>query len=203
MPDLTPEIQAELRRLLDATETPWALWDGYGPDGNGDMRVARIGHLSGSGIRADPDSADIYGRREAFELLASAVNALPALLDAAAERDRLALLLDEPRRSGCAVEIAGVRIAPCDERGQTADMRERDTLADRLTHMTEARDNARAEVKRLTALVEAVREDARNIARDSGGDKGCYGVDFWAGMCKAAARIDSRIRRALDEEPQP
>lgn len=90
MTDLTPEIQAELRRLLDATETPWALWDGYGPDGNGDMRVARIGHLSGSGIRADPDSADIYGRREAFELLASAVNALPALLDAAAERDEIA-----------------------------------------------------------------------------------------------------------------
>ena len=86
---VTPEMQAELRRLLDATETPWALWDGYGPDGNGDMRVARIGHLSGSGIRADPDSADIYGRREAFELLASAVNALPALLDAAAERDAL------------------------------------------------------------------------------------------------------------------
>ena len=48
----TPDV-AELRRLLDATETPWALWDGYGPDGNGDMRVARIGHLSGSGIRAD------------------------------------------------------------------------------------------------------------------------------------------------------
>ena len=94
MSDLTPEIQAELRRLLDATETPWALWDGYGPDGNGDMRVARIGHLSGSGIRADPDSADIYGRREAFELLASAVNALPALLDAAAERDALAAKLD-------------------------------------------------------------------------------------------------------------
>ena len=86
----TPEKLAELRRLLDATETPWALWDGYGPDGNGDMRVARIGHLSGSGIRADPDSADIYGRREAFELLASAVNALPALLDAAAERDEIA-----------------------------------------------------------------------------------------------------------------
>ena len=94
---VTPEMQAELRRLLDATETPWALWDGYGPDGNGDMRVARIGHLSGSGIRADPDSADIYGRREAFELLASAVNALPALLDAAAERDRLAEAVERVR----------------------------------------------------------------------------------------------------------
>ena len=97
MSDLTPEKLAELRRLLDATETPWALWDGYGPDGNGDMRVARIGHLSGSGIRADPDSADIYGRREAFELLASAVNALPALLDAAAERDELAAKVERVR----------------------------------------------------------------------------------------------------------
>ena len=56
-------------------------------------------------------------------LVGLSVNALPALLDAAAERDRLAGLLNEPRRSGCAVEIAGVRIAPCDERGQTADMR--------------------------------------------------------------------------------
>ena len=128
---VTPELQAELRRLLDATETPWALWDGYGPDGNGDMRVARIGHLSGSGIRADPDSADIYGRREAFELLASAVNALPALLDAAAERDALAAAVRE---------------------------------------LTEARDNARAEVERLTALVEAVREYA--AARQANIDHG-------------------------------
>ena len=73
-----------------------------------------------------------------------------------------------------------------------------DALRAELAHMTEARDNARAEVERLTALVEAVREDARDIARDSGDDKGCYGVDFWAGMCKAAARIDGRIRHALD-----
>ena len=104
----TPEKLAELRRLLDATETPWALWDGYGPDGNGDMRVARIGHLSGSGIRADPDSADIYGMREAFELLASAVNALPALLDAAAERDALRTWQERVAlAAGLADEVAG------------------------------------------------------------------------------------------------
>ena len=90
MSALTPEIQAELRRLLDA-----------------------------------PPQHITIARDDAL-----------ALLDAAAERDRLAGLLDEPRRSGCAVEIAGVRIAPCDERGQTADMRalaaaaaERDALA--------------------------------------------------------------------------
>ena len=64
-----------------------------------------------------------------YEVARAAHAALHALLDADAERDRLARLLDEPRRSGCAVEIAGVRIAPCDERGQTADMRERDALA--------------------------------------------------------------------------
>ena len=78
-----------------------------------------------------------------YEVARAAHAALPALLDAAAERDRLARLLDEPRRSGCAVEIAGVRIAPCDKRGQTADMRERDALRAELAHMTEARDNAR------------------------------------------------------------
>lgn len=55
---------------------------------------------------------------------------------------------------------------------------EADALRAELAHMREARDNARAEVERLTGLVEAVREDARDIARDSGDDKGCYGVDF-------------------------
>ena len=80
-----------------------------------------------------------------------------ALLDAAAERDRLARLLDEPRRSGCAVEIAGVRIAPCDERGQTADMLAADRLRRELAYMAEARDNARAEVERLSAQLDAVR----------------------------------------------
>ena len=105
-----------------------------------------------------------------YEVARAAHAALPALLDADAERDRLARLLDEPRRSGCAVEIAGARIAPCDERGQTADMRERDALLDRLAHMREARDAARAEVKRLTALVEAVLEYA--AARQANIDHG-------------------------------
>lgn len=128
MSDLTPETLAELQRLLNEAKS----------------------RLS---------SPRRVGKTYAMDRLRyAAVNALPALLDAAAERDRLAGLLDEPRRSGCAVEIAGVRIAPCDERGQTADMRALDTAADHLAHMTEARDNARAEVERLTAQVEAVRK---------------------------------------------
>ena len=132
----TPDV-AELRRLLAANETPWALWNGYGPDGRGDMRVERIGHLSGSGIQTDPDSADMYGPREAFELLVSAVNALPGLLD-------------------------------------------------RLAHMREARDNARAEVERLTAKVERVR--ALPAKHKAGGW-------YMTSMRDVLA--------ALDEEPQP
>ena len=99
-----------------------------------------------------------------YEVARAAHAALPALLDADAERDRLARLLDEPRRSGCAVEIAGVRIAPCDERGQTADMRERDALRAELAHMREARDAARAEVDALAAKVARVRALHRAVS---------------------------------------
>ena len=190
---VTPELRAELKRLLDeATPRPWEAYrphphyrqyavDAVTPDGHLGYAVAT--------------TQDVQAEANA-ELIATAVNALPALLDAAAERDRLARLLDEPRRSGCAVEIAGVRIAPCDERGQTADMRERDTLADRLAHMTEARDNARAEVERLTALVEAVREYA--AARQANIDHGPL-----LSTRKAAHDALLAALARLDEEPQP
>ena len=42
------------------------------------------------------------------------------------------------------------------------------TLLDRLAHMTEARDNARAEVKRLTTLVEAIEADDDKLSIMSG-----------------------------------
>ena len=105
---VTPELRAELRRLLtDSTIASPGPWRRIGE------RVDDCNRLGVGAFICEQDAA----------LVAAAVNALPALLDAAAERDRLAGLLNEPRRSGCAVEIAGVRIAPCDERGQTADMR--------------------------------------------------------------------------------
>ena len=115
---MTPETLAELRRLLDAaTPGPWRdeMMQGDG--------VTLTAIVAG---KPNPDDLRVIGSTLAHNdarVLIAAVNALPALLDAAAERDRLAGLLNEPRRSGCAVEIAGVRIAPCDERGQTADMR--------------------------------------------------------------------------------
>ena len=173
----SPDV-AELRRLAEACPKPgddphilgpW--WDA------GDL--ARI-------------PVDVPADREF--IMAASPTAVLALMDAATERDRLARLLDEPRRSGCAVEIAGVRIAPCDERGQTADMRERDALRAELAHMTEARDNARAEVERLAAMVEAVREACADLEHD------CV-----AGYCdphEVRPAIES-IAAILDEEPQP
>ena len=126
---VTPEMLAELRRLLDSG--PLRPWTAGTVDGV-DYGAVWGAVTKRNGIYVTPmivDDVSLWPGTA--ELIAAAVNALPALLDAATERDRLAGLLDEPRRSGCTVEIAGVRIAPCDERGQTADMRALDTAADR------------------------------------------------------------------------
>lgn len=169
---VTPETLAELRRLAEAaTPGPWEAFGAVdGRRGERWLGVTTDMRAIESARAGDVFAAQNCTRQDALFIAAANPAAVLALLDAAAERDRLAGLLDEPRRSGCAVEIAGVRIAPCDERGQTADMRERDALLDRLAHMREARDAARAEVKRLTALVEAVREYA--AARQANIDHG-------------------------------
>ena len=69
-------------------------------------------------------------------------------------------------------------------------------LLDRLAHMTEARNNARAEVERLTALVEAVREYA--AARQANIDHGPL-----LSARKAAHDALLAALARLDEEPQP
>ena len=68
--------------------------------------------------------------------------------------------------------------------------------ADRLAQMTEARNNARAEVKRLTAMVEAVREYA--AARQANIDHGPL-----LSARKAAHDALLAALARLDEEPQP
>ena len=69
-------------------------------------------------------------------------------------------------------------------------------LLDHLAHMTEARDNARAEVERLTAMVEAVREYA--AARQANIDHGPL-----LSARKAAHDALLAALARLDEEPQP
>ena len=84
MPDLTPDL-AELRRLAEAaTQGPWAARYGVSWE-------ARVCATTGS--LADVDST------ANAELIAAAVNALPGLLDAAAERDELAGAWDEGKHS--------------------------------------------------------------------------------------------------------
>lgn len=201
----TPDL-AELRRLAEAaTPGPWEAFGAVdGRRGERWLGVTTDMRAIESARAGDVFAAQNCTRQDALFIAAANPATVLALLDDVDERDRLARLLDEPRRSGCAVEIAGVRIAPCDERGQTADMRERDTLADRLAHMTEARDNARAEVKRLTAKVERVRELAAEWTYNGefGWDDGshAYGTDCEGQALDYAA---AKLRRALDEEPQP
>ena len=84
MPDLTPDL-AELRRLAEAaTQGPWAARYGVSWE-------ARVCATTGS-------LADVNSTANA-ELIVAAVNALPGLLDAAAERDELAGAWDEGKHS--------------------------------------------------------------------------------------------------------
>jgi hypothetical protein len=77
-----------------------------------------------------------------------------------------------------------------------------DALRAELAHMTEARDNARAEVERLAAKVERVRALADLIDRHTEFERDP--VDFRdASHGGSWDDVADRIRRALDEEPQP
>ena len=94
MTELTPEKLAELKRLLDeATPRPW---EAYHPHPHyRQYAVAAVtpeGHLG----YAVATTQDVQAEANA-ELIVAAVNALPVLLDAAAERDALAAKLDAVR----------------------------------------------------------------------------------------------------------
>ena len=98
MPDLTPETFAELRRLLDAaTPRPWSTVSGAG----------NVWHFPG-----DAPPTVVAGHQRAPRvpdaiLIAAAVNALPALLDAAEECDAL-----RADRDALAAAVERVRALP-------------------------------------------------------------------------------------------
>ena len=89
---VTPETLAELRRLLDAaTPGPWRdeMMQGDG--------VTLTAIVAG---KPNPDDLRVIGSTLAHNdarVLIAAVNALPALLDAAAERDALAATVERVR----------------------------------------------------------------------------------------------------------
>ena len=90
MSALTPEKLAELRRLLDANEVPWSA---HRPSPN----YARYEIRDDSGYDLAYTVEDALGGNA--EIIVAAVNALPALLDAAAEWDELAGAWDEGKHS--------------------------------------------------------------------------------------------------------
>ena len=104
MPDLTPETLAELRRLLaEATPRPWIaeVSGTTGPVVMDAQSVSAFDHVAKCPhYRGSADS----------ELIATAVNALPGLLDALEKaeghRDSLAATLIEVQREKLAVEAA-------------------------------------------------------------------------------------------------
>ena len=89
---VTPEMQAELRRLLDAaTPGPWRdeMMQGQG------LTLTAI--IAG---KPNPDDLRVIGSMLAHNdarAIVAAVNALPALLDVAAERDALAAGVERVR----------------------------------------------------------------------------------------------------------
>ena len=100
---VTPEKLAELRRLLDVNRgryfhvLPWHAWDrgiGYelhvGATCRDEMEPRGYCEEVNNGFR------ETFGAPEA-ELIVAAVNALPGLLDAAAERDALAAKVERVR----------------------------------------------------------------------------------------------------------
>lgn len=91
MSDLTPETLAELRRLLDAgTPVPWAQGDPAFGGRNAQCVVSISSEAMGRDVMGPMLRPALFD----VELVVAAVNALPALLDAAAERDALADRLD-------------------------------------------------------------------------------------------------------------
>ena len=119
MSDLTPEIQAELRRLLErATPGPWHAWDrGIGYEVHTEAEHNPIHCVS-----LNSEFRETFRGTDA-RLIAAAVNALPALLDAAAERDALAADADKWQR---AAKVERVRALAYRRAGLSEDRAHRD-----------------------------------------------------------------------------
>ena len=75
------QVIAELEQKCP--DRPWRMWDGWGPDTQGEMHATRTGPDGGGGIEpSDPAHSDLRATREDFEGAVTAINALPAALAA-------------------------------------------------------------------------------------------------------------------------
>ena len=138
MSALTPEKLAELRRLLDANEVPWSA---HRPSPN----YARYEIRDDRGYDLAYTVEDALGGNA--EIIVAAVNALPGLLDAAAERDAVAVDADKWQRAALTLQ-----------RDRDALTDERDSLSWQVEALRAERDARSSERDALTAKVERVRE---------------------------------------------
>ena len=164
---LTPETIAELRRLLDECQpgrvivndlrpTHDAIWlDSRYDSDDGWERLRTLAEID-----AETETVEVLWGLDDAVLIAAAINALPALLDAAAERDALAARL-EGAEAVIEVQDAHARlvIAERDEAmralGKLA--AERDAEPDRIAELAAERDALAAERDRLREQVESMR----------------------------------------------
>ena len=90
---VTPETLAELRRLLDcSSKLPWERYRPHFASGYHSITAS-----DGQTVAVEAGEYDA-------ELIAAAINALPALLDAAAERDALAADADRWQRAALTLQ---------------------------------------------------------------------------------------------------
>ena len=185
MSDLTPETLAELRRLLDAaTPGPWRdeMMQGKG--------VTLTAIIAG---RPNPDDLRVIGSTLAHNdarVLIAAVNALPALLDAAAERDALA---ESVRAYGRTIDRWGLLIiAATHSEGITTPDGDGDweVIESRLAEvpaLLAERDALAATVERVRAL----HHEGAPFVRPGGQDR----------RCSCGGRWPCPTIRALDTTP--
>ena len=102
--DLTPETIAELRRLLDECKPGRVIVNDLRPTHNAIWLDSRYDSDDGwerlrtlAEIDTETETVEVMWGLDDAILIAAAVNALPALLDAAAERDALAAKVERVR----------------------------------------------------------------------------------------------------------
>ena len=181
MPDLTPEKLAELRRLLDVNREryfhalPWHAWDrGIGYELHVGATCRDEMEPRGYCEEVNNSFRETFCAPEA-ELIVAAVNALPALLDAAAERDALAADADKWQRAALTLQ-----------RDRDALTDERDSLSWQVEALRAERDARSSERDALAAKVKRVR---------------ALPAEHPAGGWYMTSMRD--VLAALDEEPQP
>ena len=189
---------AALERLLaEATPGPWGVTRRGGAptisivDAEGNpaprtgMRPCGDAYPTIARLPADYSTDDANAA-----LIAAAVNALPALIAAARERDELRAKCDElwngfQRADGALADAGTVPTAD-----RPAD------VADGIRALTTERDALRAEVERMRAVVEAAREIDSACDRDEPRYVPCRASSGSGALCRAC-RVDVALAAAL------